>query len=432
MSGNVAFVIDLPDRYLGASGYDRAVELEQNDPLAGFRSRFVIDPDLIYLDGNSLGRLPLDATETVGRVVGNEWGNRLIRSWNESWWDLQLRLGDLLAPILGAGEGEVIISDSTSVNLFKLAGAAVGARPRRTRIITDDLNFPSDVYVLDGIAGAAGLELVVVKSDGINGPVDAIAAELDDRTALVSLSHTAYMSGYTYDMAAVNEMTHAVGAMVLWDTSHSVGSVPIDFEGKGTDLAVGCTYKYLNGGPGSPAFLYVRKSLQPTLENPISAWWAHEAPFDLSLEFTPTEGIRRFHTGTIPILSLAAIEPGIGLVREAGIGAIREKSIALTGYFIELWEAELADLGFELASPTDPARRGSHVSLSHPDAWPITKALIDFGNVIPDFRAPDTIRFGLAPLYTSFIEVHTAVHRLKSLVENGAHQSVDATPRSVT
>ncbi|MEX1038389.1 MAG: kynureninase [Acidimicrobiia bacterium] len=410
----------------------RSVELDAADPLAEYRSRFLIDSDLIYLDGNSLGRLPVDAIGLIDSVVRNQWGERLIRSWNERWWDLQLRLGDLLAPIVGAGEGEVIISDSTSVNLHKLAGAAITAQPGRSRIITDDLNFPSDVYVLDGLARSLGLELVVVESDGINGPVDAIAAELDDRTALVSLSHTAYMSGYTYDIASTNEMAHTVGALVLWDTSHSVGSVPIDFEGTGTDLAVGCTYKYLNGGPGSPAFLYVRESLQSTLENPISAWWAHEAPFDLSLQFTPTEGIRRFHTGTIPILSLAAIEPGIQMVLDAGVDAIREKSIALTEYFIELWQRELRDLGFELATPSDAAFRGSHVSLSHPDAWPITRALIDTGNVIPDFRAPDTIRFGLAPLYTSFVEVDTAVHRLKTLVESGAHKSVDSTPRAVT
>ncbi|MEX0796591.1 MAG: aminotransferase class V-fold PLP-dependent enzyme, partial [Acidimicrobiia bacterium] len=230
-------MIDLPDRYPGASGYDRAQDLDHADPLAGYRSKFVAaDPGMIYLDGNSLGRLPEEARRTVDRVVDHEWGERLIRSWNEGWWELQLRLGDFLAPILGAGMGEVIISDSTSVNLFKLAGAAVGARPGRSRIITDDLNFPSDVYVVDGIARSHGLELVVVKSDGINGPVDAIAAELDERTALVSLSHTSYMSGYTYDMTAVNEVAHAAGAMVLWDTSHSVGSVPIDFEGTGTDL----------------------------------------------------------------------------------------------------------------------------------------------------------------------------------------------------
>ncbi|MGF1617231.1 MAG: kynureninase [Acidimicrobiia bacterium] len=426
-------MINPGDRYPESSGYDRALELDQTDPLAGYRSRFVAaDPGLIYLDGNSLGRLHLEARGTVDRVVDHQWGDRLIRSWNEGWWELQLRLGDLLAPILGAGEGEVIISDSTSVNLFKLAGAAVGAHPGRSRIITDDLNFPSDVYVLDGIARSRGMDLVVVKSDGINGPVDAIAAESDERTALVSLSHTAYMSGYTYDLAAVNEMAHAVGAMVLWDTSHSVGSAPIDFGETGTDLAVGCTYKYLNGGPGSPAFLYVRKSLQSTLENPISAWWAHEAPFDLSLEFEPTEGIRRFHTGTMPILSLAAIEPGIQMVLDAGMEAIREKSIALTGYFIDLWESELRDLGFGLATPIDPARRGSHVSLRHPDAWPITRALINLGNVIPDFRAPDNVRFGFAPLYTSFLDVHTAVHRLKELVEGGAHKSVDAQKRTVT
>lgn len=408
------------------------MEFDQTDPLADFRAKFAIDPGLIYLDGNSLGCLPVETKEWVDRVVDHQWGDRLIRSWNDGWWDLQLRLGDLLAPILGAQVGEVIISDSTSVNLFKLAGAAVGARPGRTRIITDDLNFSSDVYVLGGIAAAAGLELVVVKSDGVHGPLDAIAAELDERTSLVSLSHTTYMSGYTYDMAAVNEITHEAGALVLWDTSHSVGSVPIDFEGTGTDLAVGCTYKYLNGGPGSPAFLYVRGSLQTTLQNPISAWWAHEAPFDLSLEFTPTEGIRRFHTGTMPIISTAAIEPGIQLVREAGVGAIREKSIALTEFFVELWETELHDLGFEMASPTESAYRGSHVSLSHPDAWPITKALIDLGNVIPDFREPDTIRFGFAPLYTSFVEVHTAVQRLKSLIENGVHHNVDKTRDAVT
>ncbi len=426
-------MIDLVDRYPDASGFERAQELDKSDPLAGFRSRFVVpDPGMIYLDGNSLGRLPLEAGALVERVVDHDWGDRLIRSWNEGWWELQLRLGDLLAPIVGAGPGEVIISDSTSVNLFKLANAAVASRPGRTRIITDDLNFPSDIYVLDGIARSHELEVVVVKSDGINGPVEAIAAALDERAALVSLSHTSYMSGYTYDMAAVNEMAHTAGAMVLWDTSHSVGSVPIDFERTGTDLAVGCTYKYLNGGPGSPAFLYVRESLQSTLENPISAWWAHETPFDLSLEFKATEGIRKFHTGTMPILSLAAIEPGIEMVLDAGMEKIRAKSIALSEFFIELWEGELADLGFQLESPADAARRGSHVSLSHPDGWPVTRALIDLGNVIPDFRAPDTVRFGFAPLYTTFSEVHSAVHRLKSLMKSGAHQTVDSARNAVT
>jgi kynureninase len=419
--------------YTGEEGYDRAVRLDADDQLAAYRSRFTIGaPETIYLDGNSLGRQPAEATSVVEHVVAHEWPERLIRSWNEGWWDLQLRLGDLLAPVVGAGKGEVIISDSTSVNLYKLACAAVRARPGRSRIVTDDLNFPSDVYVLDGIAKAQDLELVIVDSDGVHGPVDEIAREIDDRTALVALSHTAYMTGYTYDMAAVNGIAHDAGALVLWDTSHSVGSVPINFDSAGTDLAVGCTYKYLNGGPGSPAFLYVRRSLQLLLENPITAWWGHAAPFDLSLAFTPTDGIRKFHTGTMPILSLAAIEPGIQLVLDAGMDAIRAKSVALTEYFVELWRSQLRDLGFSLGTPSDPAFRGSHVSLNHLDAWPITRTLIDLGDVIPDFRAPDTIRFGFAPLYTSFVEVHTAVHRLRSLMEAGAHKRVDATLRTVT
>lgn len=419
--------------FTAEEGFDRALRLDADDPLAAYSSRFTIgDSEMIYLDGNSLGRQPAKAASMVEHVVGREWSERLIRSWNEGWWDLQLRLGDLLAPVVGATEGEVIISDSTSVNLYKLAGAAMKARPGRTRIVTDDLNFPSDVYVLHGIAKAHDLELVIVESDGVHGPVDEIAREVDDQTALVALSHTAYMTGYTYDMAAVNGVAHEVGALVLWDTSHSVGSVPIDFESSGTDLAVGCTYKYLNGGPGSPAFLYVRRSLQPSLENPITAWWGHAAPFDLSLEFTPTDGIRKFHTGTMPILSLAAIEPGIQMVLDAGMDAIRAKSVALTEYFIELWQGQLRDLGFELGTPSDPAFRGSHVSLKHPDGWPITRALIELGDVIPDFRAPDTIRFGFAPLYTTFVEVHTAVHRLRSLVVAGAHRLVDAAVRNVT
>jgi len=419
--------------YTDAGGYDCAVQLDAEDPLAEYRSRFTIGAeDLIYLDGNSLGRQPAESANVVKQIFAHTWPERLIRSWNEGWWDLQLQLGDLLAPVVGAGKGEVMISDSTSVNLYKLAGAAVRARPGRTRIVTDDLNFPSDVYVLDGIAKAQDLELVIVDSDGVSGPVDGIAREVDDRTALVALSHTAYMTGYTYDMATVNGIAHDAGALVLWDASHSVGSVPIDFESTGTDLAVGCTYKYLNGGPGSPAFLYVRRSLQSSLENPITAWWGHAAPFDLSLTFEPTDGIRKFHTGTMPIISLAAIEPGIQLVLDAGIEAIRAKSVALTGYFVELWQNHLRDLGFVLATPTDPTFRGSHVSLSHPEAWPITRALIDIGDVIPDFRAPDTIRFGFSPLYTSFVEVHTAVHRLRSLMEAGAHKQVDATLRTVT
>ena len=238
----------------------------------------------------------------------------------------------------------------------------------------------------------------------------------------LSLSHTTFKSGYTYDLAALTAMAHAVGAMVLWDTSHSVGVLPVDLTAGGADLAVGCTYKYLNGGPGSPAFLYVRKDLQGSLENPIPAWWGHAHPFAFETGFRPVAGIRRFHTGTMPVLSMATIEAGAREVLDAGIDRIRAKSMALTGFLIELWEAHLEPLGFDLASPTDPAHLGSHVSMSHPDGWPISRAMIDLASVLPDFRAPDSIRLGLSPLYTRFIDVHTAVMRINRVVAEGAYE----------
>lgn len=416
-----------------ADGYRDAVDLDSADNLASHRDQFVFaDPDLIYLDGNSLGRLPKEAAGVVDDVVHHQWGQRLIRSWNDGWWELQLELGDLLAPLLGASAGEVIISDSTSVNIYKLAEAALSASGERNKIVTDDLNFPTDVYILEGLARRHGLDLEVVESDGVHGPVEALARSIDDSTALVSLSHTVFKSGYTYDLEAVTAMAGDVGARVLWDCSHSVGAVPIDFAKAGVELAVGCTYKYLNGGPGSPAFLYVRSDLQEKLDNPITAWWGHAEPFSFDLEFRPVVGIRRFHTGTMPILSLAAIEAGIREVLDAGIGEIRRKSSALTGYLIHQWDLHLRSRGFGLASPNDADQRGSHVSLSHPAAWPVTRAMIDVGRVLPDFRTPDNIRLGLSPLYTSFVDVHTAVQRIKRIVDSGAHTAFMDVSATVT
>jgi kynureninase len=402
-----------------APGYDKAVGLDEADPLKHHRERYVhTDPDLIYLDGNSLGRLPVAAVEHLDATINTQWGDRLIRSWNDGWWDLQLHLGDKLAPLLGADAGEVMISDSTSVNLYKLAYAAVTASPEsRDRIITDDLNFPSDVYVLNSIAQQTNRTLEVVASDSVNGPVAALGAAIDERAALVSLSHTTFQSGYTYDLASLTRLAHDAGAMILWDCSHSVGSVPIDFAAADVDLGVGCTYKHLNGGPGSPAFLYVRRDLQDRLINPIAGWWSHAKPFALDLDYRPVSGIRRFHTGTMPILSLAAISAGIDDVREAGIEAIREKSVSLGSYLVELYERHLASLGFGLASPTEPDRRGSHISLRHEKAWPVNVALIEAGMVIPDFRVPDTIRLGMSSLYTRFIDIHTAVQRMVRIVD---------------
>ena len=413
-------------------GYDRARELDGTDPLGPFRGRFLFsDPDLIYLDGNSLGRLPAATAEGINSVVRSQWGEGLISSWNNGWWDLQLEVGAALAPILGAADDSVIISDSTSVNLHKLAAAAV-AHKGKANIVTDDLNFPSDLYILDAVARAAGGSLQIVPSDGIHGPVAGLSEAVDGDTALLSLSHTTFNSGYTYDMAGVTAMAHEAGAMALWDCSHSVGVVPMQLDEWDVDLAVGCTYKYLNGGPGSPAFLFVRERLQQELRNPIQGWWAHEDPFALLSDFVPTEGMRRFHVGTMPILSLAAVASGLEPVLEAGVEAARHKSIALTEYFIETSESILSGLGFSLASPIDPARRGAHVTLTHEDAWPLTRALIEVGHVVPDFRAPDSMRFGLAPLYTSFTEVHTAVNRLRLICETGIHDQFRDVVSTVT
>jgi kynureninase len=405
-----------------ADGYEEAAARDAADPLRQFRDRYVHnDPDLIYLDGNSLGRLPLATADLVEEVTRDQWGDRLIRSWNEGWWELQLRLGDKLAPLIGARSGEVIISDSTSVNLYKLAEATLSsASEGRRGIVTDDLNFPSDVYILDGVARRHGGQVRIVSSNGRHGPIDGLRDAIDESTALVSLSHTAFKSGFTYDMAEVTAMAHDAGAMVLWDCSHSVGAVPIDVGGSAVDLAIGCTYKYLNGGPGSPAFLYVRGEHQDRLHNPIAGWWGHESPFEFDLSFSPVSGIRRFHSGTMPTLSLAAIEPGLDDVLEAGIDSIRSKSVALSTYLIELSEERLAPLGFEIASPTDPAQRGSHVSLAHPNAWGVARAMVDEAKVIPDFRTPDNVRLGLAPLYVGFVDVHTAVGRIERLVMDGA------------
>jgi kynureninase len=417
-----------------APGYDEALTLDRADPLRDHRERYVqADPELIYLDCNSLGRLPIDTIQTVENAVRDQWGGRLIRAWNDGWWDLQIKLGDKLAPLLGARPGEVIISDSTSINLYKLALAAVNAAPgSRDKIITDDLNFPSDVYILESLAKLSGKKIEVVRSDGVNGPIEGLTNVIDERTALVSLSHTVFQSGYTYDLAEVTRLAHDAGALILWDCSHSVGAIPIDFGSADVDLAVGCTYKHLSGGPGSPAFLYVRNDLQVELENPIAGWWSHAEPFALELDYRPHSGIRRFHTGTMPILSLVAVECGIDEVLEASIGRIRAKATALASYLVEEFERSLRPLGFQLASPIEPERRGSHISVRHENAWPINVALIEVGKVVPDFRAPDTVRFGLSPLYTRFIDIHTAFQRTAAIVESRVYEGFVGAVSTVT
>ncbi len=400
-----------------------ARDRDREDALARFRGEFVVaDEALIYLDGNSLGRLLKRAEAAVWKAVREEWGSRLVRGWNEGWVDAPRRLGDKIARLLGAREGEVLVSDSTSVNLFKLAVAALHAREGRTAIVTDAQNFPSDLYVLDGAARllGAGRRVVVVptKDSLATDPAD-LAAAIGPDTALVSLSHVAYRSGFLHDMRAVTEAAHAAGALVLWDVSHSAGVVPIDFESWGVDLAVGCTYKYLNGGPGSPAFLYVRKELQNALENPITGWFGRESPFTFEPDFVPAAGAERFLVGTPPVLSLAAAEAGIDLALEAGIEAARAKSIAMGELLVRAWEALLAPAGVTLRSPREAERRGSHVSFGHPRALAVDRALIAEMDVVPDFRPPDVIRFGFSPLPSRYADVVEGAARFRRVLDEG-------------
>jgi kynureninase len=406
-----------------------AERLDVADPLAPFRERFVIDdPETLYLDGNSLGRLPLATRERL-RATVDQWGSELVTGWHE-WIELPERAGNLLASeVLGARPGEVIVTDSTTVNLFKLASAVLDTRPGA--VVTDTANFPTDRYVLDGVARRHGRELRLFDPDPIHGPQpwDVEAACSDGDVALVSLSHVAYRSGALADMEAIGA---ASSAPVIWDLCHSAGAVPIELERRGVELAVGCTYKYLNAGPGAPAFLYVREELQPELGTPIQGWFGQRDQFQMERPYDPDPGVRGFLAGTPPILALAAVEEGARLVGEAGIDALRRKAVALTELAIEFHDAHLAPLGFELASTRDPGRRGGHVSIAHPEAWPICRALIERAHVIPDFRGPDSIRLGLPPLYTRFIDVYDALERLRGLVERGEHRSVESGRLRVT
>jgi kynureninase len=415
---------------------DYANQLDARDPLRDFRQRFVIEDDgLIYMDGNSLGRLPQDAVGLAEQLVKQQWGNRLIRSWNEGWWDASERIGGKIAQLIGAQPDEVIIADSTSVNLFKLATAALRLQSGRTHILTDDLNFPSDVYILQGIVDLLGgqHQIDIVKSaDGIHTPDDALINAIDENTALVTVSHTAFKSGAVYDMGRVTQVAHQQGTLVLWDLSHSVGAIPVDLNGAEADLAIGCTYKYLNGGPGAPAFIYIRRDLQDKLLNPISGWFGQRDPFAFGLNFQPVQGIRRFLTGTPPVISLSLVEPGVDLLLEAGIDALRQKSLQQTSYLIDLWESVLQPLGYTLYTPREDAQRGSHISVGHEYGLAIDLALIDRYHVLPDFRAPNIVRLGITPLYTTYHEIWQTVMALREIVETRAYEAYRDTAPTVT
>jgi kynureninase len=420
---------------VGVTGRDSAAEADARDPLRDFRARFALgDPDRIYLEGNSLGMLPLATRNRLAAAV-DEWAERGVSGWPD-WIEHPTTVGDLLGTeLLGAAPGEVLVCDSTTVNLFKLCGAILDAEDAPAAVVTDRTNFPTDRYVLEGLCEQRGVELRLFDSDPIEGPrpedLSGVLAETDP--ALVALSHVSYRSGAVLPIGAIEELVRAHGATVVWDLSHSVGALPIDLPGSAARFAVGCTYKYLNAGPGSPAWLYVAAAEQERLRSPIQGWFGQRAQFEMDRHYEPAAGIGRFLTGTPSIHGLAAVEEGVRLLAEAGIEALRAKSVELTGLAIELHRAWLEPLGFELLSPADAARRGSHVCLGHPEAWPIRCALAERANVIVDFRGPDAIRLGVAPLYTRHVDVWDAVDRIRRLVEAAEHRAfADEPPGRVT
>jgi kynureninase len=400
-----------------------AMRLDNADPLADFRDRFVIaDDHRLYLDGNSLGRLPKSTKARLHEVI-DQWGDELVGGWPE-WIEAPTRTGDALAEVLGASPGEVLVADSTTVNLFKLVNAVLDADPSLRTLVTDADNFPTDRYVLEGIAAARGLELSIFESaDPLQGPQP---ADLP-REGLIVLSHVGYRSGALADMGTLDTL-----GTVIWDLSHSAGAVPVDLNANGIRYAVGCTYKYLNAGPGAAAYLYVAASEQEKLRTPIQGWFGQDDQFAMERPYAAAPGISRFLAGTPPILVLAAVEEGVRITAEAGIEALRAKSIAQTELMVALHDEWLVPLGFTLGSPRDPARRGSHVSLNHPEAWPICRALIERADVVPDFRGPDSVRLGVAPLYTRFVVVWDAIDRLRGLVERGEQREVDQSRSRVT
>jgi len=400
-----------------------AVELDATDPLADFRDLFVHSPtdtNLIYLDGNSLGRQPIAVRQVLEEVVDHQWAERLIRGWNEGWLDISSSIGDLIGELIGAQPGEVILAENTSTCVYKAAVAALRAQSGKDTVITDSENFPSDIQILRSACVTAGSDhsVTLVDTTSASDPTSAVLDAIDASTALVSLSHVSYKAGWRWDLEEINEAAAQVGALVLWDFSHSVGAVPINVEADGVALAVGCTYKYLNGGPGAPAFIYVRSG-QDHLANPVRGWFGTAEPFSFDESSPPAVGIERFLTGTPHVVSAALIRPGVEILLEAGMDRVYEKSVGLSERFIQLCDERLSTLGFEVRSPRDPEQRGSHVALFHPHAQAVGLALINEKSIIPDFRPPDLLRFGFAPLYTSFTDIDSTVDRIVDVVDDG-------------
>ncbi|MEQ8603442.1 MAG: kynureninase [Marivibrio sp.] len=389
--------------------------LDAADPLAGFRDRFILPAGEIYLDGNSLGPAPKAALDALRTAAEAEWAQGLIRSWNEAdWFTLTDRLGARIGRLIGAAEGETVVCDSTSINIFKAVQAALALNPDRPVIVAEGDGFPTDLYILEGIRSLRP-DLEIRRAEA-GGPT--LEYLLDDRVAVLLVNQVDYRSGARRDVAAVTAAAHAVGALVVWDLCHSAGVMPVDFAGSGADFAVGCSYKYLNGGPGAPAFVAAATKHHGRMRQPLSGWWGHAAPFAFAPDYDGDPGIRRMLCGTQPILSLRAMEAGLEIAEEADLAAVRAKSEALTDLFVEAAETLCAGHGLTLASPRVAAERGSQVAFRHADGYPIMQALIAAG-VIGDFRSPDILRFGFAPLYLGYADVVEAVDRLADILETG-------------
>jgi kynureninase len=400
-------VIETTDR-------EACATLDAADPLAEVRDRFVIPDGVVYLDGNSLGALPVQTSARMVATVAQEWGQRLVRAWSEAgWMEASERIGAKIAHFVGAGPGEVVVAESTSVCLFKLVCAGLAMRPGRSVVLTEEENFHSDLYAAGGAASLCGATLRVV-------PRRRLIAEMGEDVALLMLTHIDYRSGFMHHMGAMSAVAHDAGALAVWDLSHSAGAVPLYLNADGCDMATGCGYKYLNGGPGTPAFLHVRAGLHDQLRNPIPGWLGHAQPFAFEPTFRPAPGMRSMITGTPHVLQLTALESGIDVWLETDMYLAREKSIALTERFIDLVDHRCQGLGLDLVSPRDPGRRGSQVSLRHEQGYGIVQALIERG-VVGDFRAPDVCRFGFAPLYLRFVDVWDAVEMLRQVIVDGAH-----------
>jgi len=392
---------------------DECVARDSADPLHGFRERFAIPDSVIYLDGNSLGPLPRAAAGVLGRTIEQEWGRDLIGSWNSAgWFDLPVRLGDRVGALIGAGAGQTVVCDTTSINLYKAIHAAIGLRPDRDTIIAEEASFPTDLYIIEGAMKSAGRPMQR-RLIGTNGR--SLEALLDRNVAVAVLSHVDYRTGALLDIAAVTNKLHDAGALVIWDLCHSAGVVGIGFDLNEIDFAVGCTYKYLNGGPGSPAYISVAKAHQAAAQQPLSGWWGHAVPFAFDRDFRPDQGIKRFLCGTPPIISLRGVEVGLDAMEGAAVAALRGKSLALTELFMSRVTALLP--GLEIATPRQGGLRGSQVAIKFEQGYPVIQAMIERG-VIGDFRAPDIMRFGFAPLYVRFQDVWDAAEILAGCIRD--------------